>query len=83
MHVGYGAIADGNERQDMTLGVAGRFVHGGKRNRITRARSRPDAGQRLSSHATITSTTSATSTNVTWDRGIPVFGLIRLLRRCA
>ena len=83
MHVSDSAIAHGNERQDMKLGVAGRCAHGRRITESAAAAGRADAGQRLSSQATITSTTSATSTNVTCDRGIPVFRLIRVLRRCA
>src|ERR1700693_3233079 len=82
VHVSNGAIAYGNERQDMALGVARCCKHGRSLTESTGPAAEGSAGQRLSNQATITSTTKAISTKVTCERGMPGFRFIRALRRC-
>src|SRR6185437_5359280 len=82
MHVSNGAIAHGNECQDVTLGVAGCCMHGRSLTESAAAAAQADAGQRVSNQATITSTTMATSTNVTCDRGMPGLRFIGTFGRC-
>ena len=81
MHVSNGAIAYGNERQDVALGVAGCCKHGRSLTESAGPAAEADAGQRVSNQATITSTTKAISTKVTCERGKPAFRFIRAFRR--
>lgn len=69
-NISNGQRANGNEGQNVALAVTGRRMHGAKLNRDP-ARDQPRS-QRLTSHSTMTNTSSATRASVTRDRGIPI-----------